>query len=244
MFSFFKKKKEILPLPYSTDIHSHLVPGVDDGAKNTDTALFLIGKMKEWGIKHIVTTPHRTDEVFENDPESISPYYNKVKNNVAIQYPDMTFTHSFEYRLDEGFMRLRDEEKLVPFGDNYLLVENSFIQPLWNLDELLYSLRLKGYKPILAHPERYTYYLNNKKAYEELHESGCLFQVNLLSLAGTYGKEVQNLTLWFLEKGYLDFLSTDLHHRQHAALIDEFLKSSAYKKLLPRLQYLQNDLIG
>lgn len=243
MFSFFKKKKESLVLPYKTDLHSHVIPGVDDGSEDLETSLFLIGKMQEWGIRNIITTPHRTDEVFENSVESIAAPFKELQDAMRAAYPEMSISHTFEYRMDEGFIRLKDAGKLVPLKGNYILVENSFIQPLWNLDQLLFDLRLKGFKPVLAHPERYSYYRNNRKELESLHDTGCLFQVNLLSLAGIYSKDVQSTALWLLEKGYLDFLSTDLHHKGHTEEIDAFLSSKAYAKLLPKLQHLMNDLI-
>lgn len=241
-FLFKKKEEEMLPLPFETDIHCHIIPGVDDGSKDMGTSLELIGKMHEWGIRRIIATPHRTDETFENTPDIIDPIYSDLKDQLRQNNIQIDLDYSFEYRMDEGFIRLKDARMLRPLKDNYILVENSFIQPLWNLDELIFDLKLKGFKPILAHPERYSYYHTNKKSYEHLHDSECLFQVNILSMAGCYGKGIQDLTLWMLEKGYIDFMATDLHHKDHVHAIDQFLRSKLYRKLRPKLQ-LMNDHI-
>lgn len=244
MFNFFTKKSsgELLPLPYQTDIHSHIIPGVDDGAKDLESALFLAGKMHDWGIRHIITTPHRTDESFENTPLSVAPAFEALTEAINKSGMDLQLSHSFEYRLDEGFIRLKNEGKLVPLKGNHILVENSFIQPLWNLRELIFELKMMGLNPILAHPERYSYYFKNKAEYKALHEMELGFQVNLLSIAGAYGSEIQKLTLWMLDQGYLDYLSTDLHHKGHVDAIETYLRSSAYKKLLPRLN-VKNDYL-
>lgn len=244
MFDFLFKKKEapLLPLPFQTDIHCHIIPGVDDGSQDPETSLELIGKMKEWGLRRIIATPHRTDETFENTPEIIEPIYRDLKKRLAEAGIEIDLHYSFEYRMDEGFLQLKEAGKLRPLSGNHILVENSFIQPLWNLDNLIFDLKLQGFQPILAHPERYSYYHNNKKAYTHLHESECAFQVNILSIAGCYGKTVQDISLWMLEQGYIDFMATDLHHKEHVKAIDSFLKSKLYQKLRPKLQ-LKNDLL-
>ena len=128
--------------------------------------------------------------------------------------------------------------------NSYILIENSFIQPLWNLKQIIYELILKGFTPILAHPERYSYYFDNKNEYLDLHQKGCLFQINILSLTDVYGKEVRKTALWLIEKGLMDFISTDLHNKKQAELIELYLRSSAYKKILPHLtSKVKNDFI-
>ena len=156
-FLFRKKTNTIPTLPYTTDIHSHLIHGVDDGSKDIETSIQLIKKMKSWGVERIITTPHRTDETFENSVEIIEPKYLEIVKRLKDESIEIDFNYSFEYRMDEGFLKLRDKNLLKPLKDKYLLVENSFIQPLWNLDDLIFDLKLKGFFPILAHPERYNY---------------------------------------------------------------------------------------
>ncbi|MDO5571986.1 MAG: hypothetical protein Q4F97_11100 [Bacteroidales bacterium] len=243
-FFFSKKETEAFQLPFNTDIHSHIIPGVDDGSKNLESSIFLVKKLREWGIYNIIATPHRTDISFENTPDSIKPHFDALKKEIEKNSIDVNLTHSFEYRLDEGFIKLMEQKKLVALKDNYILIENSFIQPLWNLKEIIFDLKLKGFKPILAHPERYGYYINNKNMYTELHNIECEFQINIMSIAGGYGKEIQKTAKWLLEKGYLDYIGTDLHNKSHSDFIDNYLKSSAYKKTLPILaSMVKNDII-
>ncbi|HEV2481421.1 MAG TPA: CpsB/CapC family capsule biosynthesis tyrosine phosphatase, partial [Puia sp.] len=107
----------------------------------------------------------------------------------------------------------------LPLKDNLLLVELSFIVPAINLKQVLFDLQLKGYQPVLAHPERYLYFAGNKGWYDKLRESGCLFQLNLLSFTGHYGREVRALAEYLVKKKYVDFLGTDLHHKRHLELL-------------------------
>lgn len=241
-FIFRNKEKETLPLPYSTEIHAHVIPGVDDGSQKMETSLELITSLCEFGVKKLIATPHRTDETFENTPDIIEPIYQNLKAELRKNNIPIDLHYSFEYRMDEGFIALKDANKLRPLDSKHILVENSFIQPLWNLDELIFELKLKGFIPILAHPERYSYYHMNKKEYTHLHESECNFQVNILSFAGCYGKTVQEVCYWLLEKGYVDYMGSDLHHMEHIKAIRHFLQSKHYKKLRSMLN-IKNDAI-
>jgi tyrosine-protein phosphatase YwqE len=245
MFDFLFKKKEgeLLPLPFSTDIHCHIIPGVDDGSPSAEQSLHLIEKMASWGLKEIYATPHFTDVTFENTPEIISPICADLQQRLrASGIGAELVDYSFEYRLGEGFIRLMEQGSLRPLKGDYILVENSFLQPLNNLDSLLFELRLKGLHPILAHPERYAYYHGNRKAYEQLHAADTCFQVNLLSLAGYYGRGVRDLVLWMLDKGMVDFIGTDLHHDYHVETIDRFLRSKEWAKLRPRIRVINDEM--
>lgn len=135
-----------------------------------------------------------------------------------------------------------ESNQLIPLPDNYLLVENSFIQAFWNLDELLFQLQLKEFKPILAHPERYAYYHNQKNIYTTMHNNGCAFQVNLLSFSGYYGKSVKEAAFWLAEQGYIDFLGTDLHNMNHVQAISNFLTTKDYTKLISKIN-IKNDML-
>ena len=243
MFSIFKKKAEKAELCFSTDIHCHIVPGIDDGAPDVKTSVELVERMKEWGIKRIVASPHVTQETFENTPETIEPAFASLKQELVARGIDVELSHSAEYRIDEFFMQQLECGNIVALPENYLLVENSYLQEPWNLDKILFDLKVRGYKPILAHPERYSYYYGNKRSrYDELHNVGTLFQVNLLSLAGYYGKEEKAIAEYLVEKGYIAFVGTDLHRHAHADVIDAYLASKDYRKIMPKLNLL-NDKI-
>lgn len=242
MFNFFSKKsKEPATLPYQVDIHCHLLPGVDDGSPDLETSLKLVERLHGLGLKKIITSPHVTQDTFENTAATLDPALQSLRDAVAEQGIDIEIDRSAEYRIDEYSMGMIEagEAKILP--DGYILVENSFIQEPWNLEQILFNLKIKGMKPILAHPERYPYYYNDKFArYKQLHDVGTLFQVNLLSLAGAYGREEKAIALGLLERGYVDFLGSDIHRSSHIDIIEEYLSSREYRKIADKLN-IGND---
>lgn len=240
MFHFLREKHKHTGLFYNTDIHSHLVPGIDDGSGDVQTSVALIRHMKDWGITRILTTPHVTQDTFENTPEIISNAFGSLKKAIKENNIDIDIIHSAEYRLDDYFLKAFKNNELILFPNNHILVENSFIQEPMHFDNTLFELKLKGYTPILAHPERYKYYSYKKNRYHEIHDTGTLFQVNILSFAGYYGKEIKETSEWLLEHGMIDFIGTDMHNIRHAEFIDNFLKSKAYHKLAEKAN-IQND---
>ncbi len=241
MFSFLRKKNTLEPLFYSTDIHCHILPAIDDGSRDVSLSLELMERMKSWGIKRIIATPHVTQASFENTPEIVAKSFGELKNAMAVAGCVMDVINSAEYRIDEFFVEQIEKQQLMPMPNNYLLVENSFIQEPWDLDKILFDLKVKGYKPILAHPERYYYYYNKKNRYEELHGAETLFQINLLSLAGYYGKDEKKMAETLLEKGLVDFVGSDLHNHRHADAIEGYLSSKDYRKIKDKVK-LKNDL--
>lgn len=244
MFDFFKKNKENSSpkLFYTTDIHSHILPGIDDGSPNIEKSIELVRSMQEWGIKRIITTPHVTEETFENTPETIQNAYDELMLALKENDIEMDICFSAEYRMDENFIKQLENNQIIPLPHNHILIENSFIQAFWDLKNMIFQLGVKGYSPILAHPERYAYYFNEKSIYNELHDMGCLFQVNLLSLAGYYGKGPKEIGTWLVNKGYVDFIGTDLHHANHAEAITAFIGSKDYKKIASKLEIKNNIL--
>ena len=216
---FFKKKEiplhEFFPKGF-VDMHSHLLPGIDDGAKDLETSIALIQKMASYGIKNIITTSHVLGDVYPNTPEIIERALKEVR--AALQernITDITIDAAAEYMLDEQFSAILEKDKLLTLKDNYVLVEMSYFNAPINLYELLFEIQLKGYKPVLAHPERYNFYHHNFKEYYKLKTSGCLFQLNLLSLTEHYGKQVQKTAEKLLKEHMYDFAGTDVHHQNH-----------------------------
>jgi protein-tyrosine phosphatase len=216
---FFKKKKiplnEFFPQGF-VDIHSHLLPGIDDGAKDLETSIALIQKMASYGIQNFITTPHILGDVYPNTPEVIKRKLKEVTDELKRRnLLDISISAAAEYMMDEKFTDLIEKEQLLTLKDNLVLVEMSYFSPPINLYEILFQLQLKGYKPILAHPERYNTYHNNFKEYYKLKRAGCLFQLNLLSLTEHYGKHIQKTTEKLLKENMYDFVGTDAHHHQH-----------------------------
>jgi capsular polysaccharide biosynthesis protein len=245
MFDIFRKKSpQKAQLFFHTDIHCHLVPGIDDGQKVAEEAAVLVERELGWGISHIICTPHITQDTFENTPEIISAAFAKLKEAVEKKGTAVTLDYSAEHRLDPFFLSELGKGHIRPMPNNYLLVENSFVQEMWNMDQTIFDLALKGFKPILAHPERYMYYYFNRDRYKQLHEAGTLFQVNLLSLAGYYGKEVKHMAEWMIENNLIDFLGSDMHNTRHAEAIDGYIGSKDYKRHAAALEgRILNDTV-
>ena len=223
MFSLFKRKPTggAAFEGLGCDMHSHLIPGIDDGAPDLQTSIQLIRGLQSLGYRKLITTPHINADTYQNTPAIIRQGQAVVEAELQKQNIDVEFRAAAEYLLDEGFTRaLSNGEPFLTIKDNLLLIELSFIVPLLNLKEILFELQLKGYQPVLAHPERYLYFAANKGWYEQLRDAGCLFQLNLLSFRGHYGKDAQQLAEWLVKKGYVELLGTDLHRAQHLAGLD------------------------
>lgn len=243
MFNFFSKKSQgEEKLFFSTDIHSHVVPGIDDGSPSVERSAELVGRMKGWGLEKLIVTPHVTQDTFENTPEIISEAYGQLQDGLRQAGIEVDTDYSAEYRIDEMFVEQLEAGMVRRLHGDYLLVENSYIQEPYNLDQILFQVSMKGFRPILAHPERYIYYYDKRNRYDELHGKGILFQVNLLSLAGYYGKEPKKIAEMLIEKDYVDFLGTDLHRRAHAEVIDKYICSKDYRRHREKLEgRIMND---
>ena len=237
---FFKKK---IPLTdFFTDgfvdIHSHLLPGIDDGAKDMDTSIALLLKMASYGIKNFITTPHVLGSVYPNSSEVIKQKLAAVKKELEKrEIKGISIQAAAEYMLDGEFSALLDQKDILVLKDNYILVEMSYFSAPINLYELLFKIQLKGYKPILAHPERYNFYHTDFKNYYKLKQAGCLFQLNLLSLTDQYGKGVQKTSEKLLKENLYDFVGTDTHHQNHL----ELLPKIGTKKTLEKIKHLLNN---
>lgn len=219
MFSFFKRKRVSSDAPFEglrCDVHSHLIPGIDDGSPDLETSLELIRGLVSLGYKKIITTPHINADVYTNTPEIIRAGEATVSAELRKRNIDVEFHAAAEYLMDDGFTRkVAAGGPFLTLKDNLVLVEFSFVVPAMNVKQVLFDLQVKGYQPVLAHPERYLYFGANKGWYEQLRDAGCLFQMNLLSFRGHYGKEAQQLAEYLVKKGYVDLLGTDLHRAAH-----------------------------
>lgn len=246
LFSIFSSRKEPALFPFRTDVHCHILPGVDDGSPDLDTSVGLVARMQRWGISRIIATPHITDTSFPNTPDTLDPALSALQARLSADGNDITLVRSSENRLDDFFIEQFQLGNITPMPDNYILVECSFIQPPWQLEQTLFDLSIKGYRPVLAHPERYFYFHNrNFSHYAKLHDSGTLFQINVLSLAEAYGKTEKKVAEGLIKRGYVDFLGTDLHNHRHADAIDRYLASSSSRSHFRDLDgHLLNDTLN
>ena len=243
MFNFFHKGAAIKPLfPYTTEVHCHLLPGIDDGSPDVEHSLPLLRQIREWGIEKVIATPHVTEATFENTPQTVGDAYERLTREPEFGEIGIQLCYSAEYRMDDNFLNILQRNEIMPMPDKHILIENSFLQPFWNIKELIFELQLKGFAPILAHPERYSYYHKDKKIYQELHDQGCEFQVNLLSLAGYYNKSSKEVAEWLVSKQMVDYLGSDLHNTDHALHLGKYLSSKDYVKHMKNIRIKNNAL--
>ena len=236
-------KKESKADYYHVDIHSHLVPVIDDGSKSMQESIAIIKEFKKLGFKKLITTPHIMHHRFPNSSEIILSGVAEVQHELVKQGIDIELEAACEYYLDEHFMQLLEKRDILTFGDNYLLFELSYAMKPANLLELIYEIEVAGYKPVLAHPERYLYLHDNFTIYEQLKERGVLLQVNLNSFSGYYSKAVQKVAMKILEKGWIDFIGSDTHKLSQMEHFSNNYKGKIIEKIFLKNTIRNNQLL-
>ena len=225
IFNLFKSKptlKELIPKGF-IDIHSHILPGIDDGAKNLMESVELIKEMKKMGFSKIIGTPHTYPGVYNNNNNSIEKSFNKLNNELKNKN---ILRYASEYMIDSYLIEKASEKSLLTIKDNYVLIEMSFVSEPINLHEIIFEININGYTPILAHPERYTFLFDDFKKFYNLKKMGCYFQINLLSATGYYGKKIVEITQKLIKNNMIDFAGSDIHNLRH---INEFDKTIQIK---------------
>jgi len=244
MFNFFNKRPQG-ELFWKIDLHSHVCPGIDDGSPDIHKSIDLIRGMHELGFEGMVLTPHVAEEEFPNTRETIDTSYNSLREFFNEHGEDMKLGISAEYRIDSNFVDMLEKRILRPLpGGEYILVENAWFKEPIGLESILYELRQNlGFTPVLAHPERYAYYHSTPERFRELADKGVRMQVNILSLAGYYGKIVKRTAEDLVSAGLVSFLGSDLHRTTHLKAIRQYLNSSDYRKLLRQSPGIINDKV-
>lgn len=219
-------------------MHSHLLPGIDDGAKTAEESFGLIDRLQDLGFKKLITTPHIMTDYYGNTAETIVGACQKFEPVLRQKGYSISFQCAAEYYLDEQVYTLVSSKKpLLTFGQNYFLFETNVISEPLQLSQFIFSLTSQGYRPVLAHPERYQY-MTLEKA-EDLHYRGVLLQVNILSLIGYYGPPIQRIAERLIDKGWVDALGTDCHNMDQATWLSKAVRTKYYRKAmeLPLLNF-------
>ena len=242
MISFFKSKpklSELIPDGY-VDIHSHALFGIDDGAQNIEETAFLLQSMIDLKFSKCITTPHTMKHVWDNTTESITERLNDVKKALPELTNQLKLQAASEYLMDDSFTHLFKSTPLLTLKDKYVLVEMSYLNPPIQLHDIIFELQLAGYTPVLAHPERYTFYHNDFEQYNKLKITGCLFQLNLLSTVGYYGKPVADIAQRLLKNKMIDFTGSDIHHKNH---VNAFYKKIKIKEPEILVETMKNNFL-
>ena len=251
MMNLFKKwkpqrdEKKIDPFdisPIAVDMHSHLLPGIDDGAQNIEESVQLIMHLKELGYRKLITTPHIFWDMYKNTPEIISERLAFLRTELKTRNIDMPIEAAAEYYCDEHFEKVIEDGSVLTFGDKYILFEISFAAENANLGRAIFNMRLSGYNPILAHPERYEFWHGSLSNYEKMLDKDVLLQVNIGSITGQYGPNTKRIAERMMDAGMVSFIGTDCHHMGHLQLANAARTSPALKRLIDSGDLLNHTL--
>jgi protein-tyrosine phosphatase len=237
---WFQKKSYDQPL--RVDVHSHLLPGLDDGVQTLEEAEKLILYFQRLGYHKLITTPHVMSDIYRNTPVGIDQKLRELREHLASKEIAVDVQAAAEYYLDESLLqKLESNEPLLTLGKNFLLFETNFLSEPFQLKEFIFLASTKGYKPILAHPERYLYLNKNFDKLQDLLNRGVLFQLNISSITGHYSKSVQQMAYSLIDRGWVHWLGSDCHQQQHLKLLEDAISSKYFRKALT-LPLLNNTL--
>jgi tyrosine-protein phosphatase YwqE len=245
MFGLFKSSKVEADLSFiGVDMHSHLLPGLDDGLANIEETIDFARELKAWGYQKLICTPHILEGVHPNTPETILPKLELVQKAFVANGLDMQVEAAAEYMVDASFEQLlKSEAPLLTFGKKHILIEMSYLAASPKIDQAIFDLKVNGYQPILAHPERYSYYHGQWKQYQRIADMGCWLQVNLLSLSGYYGPQVKKVGEQLIKAGLIDLIGTDMHHEKHLRSTEAFITHKDFYKLLQDYPFKNKQLL-
>ncbi len=233
--NLLSKKEVLLPINLSvlkTDMHSHLIPGIDDGSQSMDETIAMIAKFKELGYKKIITTPHIMSDFYRNTPEIILGGLAEVREELKRINLDIEIEAAAEYYFDETLFHTLESDSFLTFNKNHVLIEFSFSAEPQGHEKLFYDMRIKGYKPVIAHFERYIYFHGSIEKAQEWREKGMLIQMNINSIFGHYGPGVKKQSEKLIDSGQIDFIATDCHRIDHLNLLEQNLSNKYLRKVI------------
>jgi len=242
IFNFFKKKEIQKGHKLIVDLHSHLIPGIDDGSKNIEESLLLLKGMEALGYKKIITTPHIMLDAYKNSPKIINSGLKNLREEALKNGIYLEIEAAAEYYLDDGFENLLKKGDVLTIVNKYLLFETSYFAKPMQLEEMIFAIISSGYIPLMAHPERYRYVKDPLKEYKRFKELGVLFQVNLNSFAGHYGKDAVRKANFLSSNGMIDFLGSDVHHLKQVDSLSDVFASEAYRDIFINNAILNDTL--
>ena len=230
IFNLFKSKpslKELIPKGF-TDIHSHILPGIDDGAKNISESLTIIRELKKIGFEKIYCTPHTYPGLYDNTSQNIKSSFEILNENLNFK---IKIEYASEYFTDYSLLEKIKQNSLLTIKKNYILIETGFTEIPFNFFEIIFRLQTNGYNLILAHPERYNFLQGNIKLCEKLKTLGVYFQLNLFSTTGFYGKEIAKFGNFLLRENFIDFVGSDIHNMKQLKIFENKITINESDKL-------------
>lgn len=247
MFSFFKRKQTKADLSFiGVDMHSHILPLLDDGSQSMDDSIRFLEELSELGYEKFICTPHTLAEVHPNTPQTVLPRLEEVRKELKKRGIRLPLDAASEYMVDMDMEEKigNHEKELLTFGKNknFILIEMSYLAESTNIENVVFELCSKGLQPILAHPERYNYYHGNFDRYERMKDLGCLMQSNILSFSGYYGKYVQVTAEKLAKAKLVDLIGTDLHHDRHLEALKDLSTRGSFYKIMDTLEIRNREL--
>ncbi len=227
------------------DIHSHILPNLDDGSKSITETIEICKKMAELGFQKMIVTPHNQKDWFNNPPEKIVDALNKTNVALSIHRVPIILQAASEYYLDDLFISKIKAKEVLTFGNNHVLFELSPFIPDKNLFNHIELILNAGYTPVLAHPERYIYFYNQKAIYHKLIELDVKFQLNLISLSNKVSIELRNIAEYLVDNDLISFCGSDTHSLKNPLIIEELYKENNpyLNKILNMPSLLNNSLL-
>jgi protein-tyrosine phosphatase len=244
ILNFFseRRRQEEPDRSITIDFHSHILPGIDDGAKTVEDSVRIIRELQHQGVQKIITTPHILRDLYPNTPETIRAAEQILRTALKAESIEIDLQVAAEYYMDEYFINLlKTGAEILTFNDKSILVETNYVERPDFLEQVIFDLKIDGYDVILAHPERYHYLIGNFGEIDKLADTGLKYQVNLISFTGYYSPEVKKTAEYLLKNQMISYLGSDIHHIEHAKIITNFKRGKTYQKLL-ELPILNNAM--
>ncbi len=242
-FNIFSRRPSLADFSFlRVDLHSHLLPGIDDGAKDVQQTLAMVNALSDRGFSTLWTTPHVMVDFYGNDAERIGATLRDTRVTLSGHGVGVDFNASGEYFLDEGFGRILEAGEILPLPGNRVLVEWSMVAAPVGLERQIKRLVAAGYKPVIAHPERYGYWQRQPGRWRELRLLGCELQLNLLSLVGGYGDGATKCAMALLDSKAFAFAATDSHSLGDIERLDKVLANRSLARAIQSTQFLNSAL--
>lgn len=209
-----------------TDVHSHILFDVDDGSSSIGESIALLKRLKEVGFNNVILTPHYIEGSEYNSLNKEKLEKLKILRRAIEEVGlDINIYLGNEIFINDNIIDFIKNGSIYSLNNSkYLLIELPFHNKILNLEDIIFEIRHAGYVPIIAHPERYTYFQEDYELVDSLRDNGVMFQGNYSSILGFYGKSSEKLLKHMLKKRYIDFLGTDIHHIKKTYVIDNFKK--------------------
>lgn len=248
MFGIYKKSKESKMSDFdfgqvAVDFHSHLIPSVDDGVQSIEDTAAILHVLYKQGYKKVFTSPHIMGEKYTNRKSDLLDRLELIRQHDLVKEIPIDIDVIAEYLLDEQFENLLKANDFLTIQDKYILIETSMNCDFPFVRDYIYELRKKGYKPILAHPERYRYIHSEKNAlevYQNMLDWGIEFQLNLFALVGMFGAESRKTAEILIDNELYSYACSDIHRPSQLVHFDE-LKQNKYLHTMLETNQIKNN---